>query len=70
MIRTTDYTASIRCFFQNPLDFYYLDPNIFRNTMIDIKPLYTHKQFFDEEIIHETTLSKKGHKNVRRSESG
>jgi hypothetical protein len=43
--------------------------------MIDIKPLYIHKQFFDEEIIHETKVSKKrgrrgGHKNVRRAESG
>jgi hypothetical protein len=45
MICTTHHTTSINCFYQNHLDFYYLDANIFRNTMIDIKPLYIHRQF-------------------------
>jgi hypothetical protein len=69
-MRTTDHTASISCFFQNPLDFYYLDPNIFRNTKTDIKPLYIHKQFFDEEIlvIQETTVSMKKGRGTRMLE--
>ena len=36
--------------------------------MIDIKPLYIHKQFFDEEIIQETTVSMKKGRDTRMLE--
>jgi hypothetical protein len=36
--------------------------------MIDIKPLYIPKQFFDEEIIHETTISMKKGRDTRMLE--
>jgi hypothetical protein len=36
--------------------------------MIDIKPLYSHRHFFDEEIIQETTISMKKGRDTRMLE--